>query len=180
MADVLPASPRTLLTAPRAIPHPIDTRQPAPVSASHSTTLPNITPGVRSGHLNLDTFSPVNQNGSFAFDRVLKSGDVHKRTRKTKVSSYPSILLRHIPLSNAPAPSNGNPSTLFSVPTFSHYTSLLPRSVSSNKSALTTSTPSATSKTQKAAGNTSSASSPPNAATTSKQKATQMQKHGWN
>ena len=40
---------------------------------------------VRSGHLNLDTFSPVNQNGSFAFDRVLKSGEVQKRTRKTKV-----------------------------------------------------------------------------------------------
>ncbi|KAL8770890.1 MAG: hypothetical protein Q9209_003541 [Squamulea sp. 1 TL-2023] len=40
----------------------------------------------RSGHLNLDTFSPVNQNGSFEFDRVLKSGEVYKRTRKTKVT----------------------------------------------------------------------------------------------
>jgi hypothetical protein len=40
----------------------------------------------RSGHLNLDTFSPVNQNGSFEFDRVLKSGYVQKRTRKTKVA----------------------------------------------------------------------------------------------
>lgn len=38
----------------------------------------------RSGHLNLDVFSPVNQNGSFEFDRVLKSGEVYKRTRKTK------------------------------------------------------------------------------------------------
>lgn len=40
----------------------------------------------RSGHLNLDTFSPVNQNGSFEFDRVLKSGELYKRTRKTKVT----------------------------------------------------------------------------------------------
>jgi hypothetical protein len=39
----------------------------------------------RSANLNLDTFSPVNQNGSFEFDRVLKSGYVEKRTRKTKV-----------------------------------------------------------------------------------------------
>lgn len=41
--------------------------------------------GARTGHLNLDTFSPVNQNGSFEFDRVLRSGEVYKRTRKTKV-----------------------------------------------------------------------------------------------
>ena len=40
---------------------------------------------LRSGHLSLDMFSPVNQAGSFAFDQVLKSGQVHKRTRKTKV-----------------------------------------------------------------------------------------------
>lgn len=38
----------------------------------------------RNGHLNLDNFSPVNQNGSFEFDKVLKSGLVQKRTRKTK------------------------------------------------------------------------------------------------
>lgn len=52
-----------------------------------SLSIPQPTAGVglRSGHLNLDTFSPVNQNGSFEFDRVLKSGEVHKRTRKTKV-----------------------------------------------------------------------------------------------
>jgi hypothetical protein len=41
--------------------------------------------GIRSGHLNLDTFSPVNQNGSFEFDRVLKTGTLQKRTKKTKV-----------------------------------------------------------------------------------------------
>lgn len=32
-----------------------------------------------------DSFSPVNQNGSFEFDRVIKSGYVQKRTQKTKV-----------------------------------------------------------------------------------------------
>jgi hypothetical protein len=31
--------------------------------------------------------SPVNQNGSFEFDRVIKSGNVVKRTRKTKVGT---------------------------------------------------------------------------------------------
>lgn len=45
------------------------------------------------GHLNprsrleLDTKVPVSQNGSFAADRVLKSGYVQKRTQKTKVGS---------------------------------------------------------------------------------------------
>ena len=42
----------------------------------------------RTGQLTLDTFSPVNQNGSFEFDRVLKCGYVQKRTRKTKVELY--------------------------------------------------------------------------------------------
>jgi hypothetical protein len=36
----------------------------------------------------LDTFSPVNQNGSFEFDRVIKCGYVQKRTQKTKVSPH--------------------------------------------------------------------------------------------
>lgn len=34
----------------------------------------------------LDTYvSPVNQNGSFEFDRVIKTGYVQRRTQKTKV-----------------------------------------------------------------------------------------------
>jgi hypothetical protein len=37
-----------------------------------------------------DSFSPVNQNGSFEFDRVIKSGYVQKRTQKTKVCPVPS------------------------------------------------------------------------------------------
>jgi hypothetical protein len=41
---------------------------------------------LRRNYLNLDAFSPVNEHGSFEFDRVLKTGAVHKRTRKTKVN----------------------------------------------------------------------------------------------
>ena len=53
---------------------------------SPSMSIPPSALEVRSGHLSLDTFSPVNQNGSFAFDQVLKSGEVLKRTKKTRVS----------------------------------------------------------------------------------------------
>lgn len=35
--------------------------------------------------LTLDTFSPVTQSGSYDFDRIIKQGQVLKRTRKTKV-----------------------------------------------------------------------------------------------
>ncbi|OOF97491.1 hypothetical protein ASPCADRAFT_514445 [Aspergillus carbonarius ITEM 5010] len=35
----------------------------------------------RNGHVNLDTFSPVNENGSFEFDRVLKTGKVFRRVK---------------------------------------------------------------------------------------------------
>ncbi|KAE8353005.1 hypothetical protein BDV28DRAFT_116119 [Aspergillus coremiiformis] len=35
----------------------------------------------RNGHVNLDTFSPVNANGSFEFDRVLKTGKVYRRVK---------------------------------------------------------------------------------------------------
>ncbi|KAK3989481.1 hypothetical protein QBC44DRAFT_83965 [Cladorrhinum sp. PSN332] len=41
-----------------------------------------------------DTYSPVNQNGSFEFDRVLKSGYVQKRARKTKTWRTIYIVLR--------------------------------------------------------------------------------------
>lgn len=40
---------------------------------------------LRTNNNNLNVHSPVNQNGSFEFDRVIKSGTVLKRTRKTKV-----------------------------------------------------------------------------------------------
>ena len=48
--------------------------------------IPPAPDNTQNGHLNLNTFSPVNQNGSFEFDRVLKSGEVHIRSRKTRVS----------------------------------------------------------------------------------------------
>ncbi len=67
-----PIPPRTTALS---IPPPTEVPMPPPASASR----------IRTSHLSLDTFSPVNQNGSFEFDRVLKSGYVQKRTRKTKV-----------------------------------------------------------------------------------------------
>ncbi|KAF1948700.1 PH-domain-containing protein [Byssothecium circinans] len=42
----------------------------------------------------LSVMSPVNQNGSFEFDRVIKSGTVVKRTRKTKQWKSVHIVLR--------------------------------------------------------------------------------------
>ncbi|KAL2864711.1 PH domain-containing protein [Aspergillus lucknowensis] len=39
----------------------------------------------RNGHVNLDTFSPVNENGSFEFDRVLKSKKVNRRVKPKHV-----------------------------------------------------------------------------------------------
>jgi hypothetical protein len=38
-------------------------------------------------HLILSTFSPVNENGSFEFDRVLKAGAVLRRSKNKHVSS---------------------------------------------------------------------------------------------
>jgi hypothetical protein len=51
--------------------------------------------------LSLDTFSPspVNVNGSYEFDKVLKSGYVHKRTRKTKSWKPIYLVLRPTSLS---------------------------------------------------------------------------------
>lgn len=43
------------------------------------------TPSRLRGELGLGSPSPVNQNGSFEFDRVLKAGYVQRRTQKTKV-----------------------------------------------------------------------------------------------
>lgn len=64
----------------------------APPSKHHIASIPIVAPkpnvdtttpllSFKSGHLNLDTFSPVNQNGSFEFDRVLKSGKVSRRMK---------------------------------------------------------------------------------------------------
>ena len=62
-----------------------------PLQIPPPSSVPLLTPSssskLRNSLLQLDTFSPVNQNGSFEFDRVLKSGLVQKRTRKTKVET---------------------------------------------------------------------------------------------
>lgn len=42
-------------------------------------------PPSRNGQINVDTFSPVNENGSFEFDRVLKSGRVSRRVKHKHV-----------------------------------------------------------------------------------------------
>jgi hypothetical protein len=67
-----------------------DASQPRQIPLPSKVTLPLSSSGNRivNAHLSLDTFSPVNQNGSFEFDRVLKSGYVMKRTRKTKVGTH--------------------------------------------------------------------------------------------
>ena len=62
-----PEPPPTRITLPRQVLSP-------PAVAPHQDHKP--------GHHNLDTFSPVNQNGSFEFDRVLKSGRIHRRIKK--------------------------------------------------------------------------------------------------
>ncbi|KAL8988931.1 MAG: hypothetical protein Q9177_002067 [Variospora cf. flavescens] len=46
------------------------------------------------GQARIDAFSPVNQNGSFEFDRVIKSGEVYRRTKKTKQWKKTYLVLR--------------------------------------------------------------------------------------
>jgi len=71
-------------------PKPIPTLGGLSLQPSNNRTSYSTSPAFRSGHLNLDTFSPVNQNGSFEFDRVLKRGDVQKRVEKNRVQSSPN------------------------------------------------------------------------------------------
>jgi hypothetical protein len=40
----------------------------------------------------IDIMSPVNQNGCFEFDRIIKAGTVVKRTRKTKARTPPTSM----------------------------------------------------------------------------------------
>ncbi|KZF26642.1 PH domain-like protein [Xylona heveae TC161] len=75
---------------PRSIPPRIDSK----ATSLPSIPIPSSSGPARSGHLNLDTFSPVNQNGSFEFDKVLKTGEVNKRTRKTKSWKRCHLVLR--------------------------------------------------------------------------------------
>jgi len=70
--------------AHHTIPQPIPSAGLA-VSPPNSLPMPQSFRSTRSAGLTLDTFSPVTQNGSFEFDRIVKSGVVSKRRRKTKV-----------------------------------------------------------------------------------------------
>lgn len=64
-------------------------------SPSPSIDIPrkSFTDRIRS-RLTLETQSPVNQNGSFEFDRVIKGGYVQKRTQKTKAWKTVYLVLR--------------------------------------------------------------------------------------
>ncbi|CZT40670.1 related to PH domain protein [Rhynchosporium secalis] len=83
-------------TAESARPRPISTPSALQITLPSSVTQPSSMSAsrIRNSHLGLDTFSPVNQNGSFEFDRVLKSGVVSKRTRKTKAWKSIYLVLR--------------------------------------------------------------------------------------
>jgi hypothetical protein len=65
---VLPANTKDTTISQSFVNLPLNTANPSAEARAH-----------------LDPFtSPVNQNGSFEFDRVVKSGTLHKRTQKTK------------------------------------------------------------------------------------------------
>lgn len=65
---------------------PAGPAKPSPLAVS----VPVPASKVRNSVLAPDAFSSsvVTENGSYEFDRVLKSGYVRKRTRKTKVSEH--------------------------------------------------------------------------------------------
>ena len=89
MAQIYQSAPLLQPTATTRAPAPANLQlppNPRPISFSAPTK----------GLLNLGTFSPVNQNGSFEFDRVLKSGRVQRRVKKRgswKPSWKPSFLV---------------------------------------------------------------------------------------
>lgn len=107
------------------------TSEPRPINASDSKERPlslagpsHYSPCFRTGHLNLDTFSPVNEHGSFEFDRVLKRGKVFGKIKSRHVSvthaKDPSIIpiddielnLQKVPIDlNRHSKHPGNPAT---------------------------------------------------------------------
>lgn len=131
MADMLTSNQQPLTIDPPAIPLTIQTRLQPP-QQNVTISQPPFAP--RSSHLDLHPFSPVNQKGHFEFDRVLMSGVVRKRTRKTKVLQ---ILRFSVAFMN-PAEayelthSNGSHTTLSSAPTSSQSTNPPPKNASSN------------------------------------------------
>lgn len=85
----------------QARPPPLATSQRTERSANitippTSISLPPHNPALRfKNHVSIDSYSPVNQNGSFEFDRVIKSGYLQKRTTKTKI--WKSVYLVYRP-----------------------------------------------------------------------------------
>ncbi|KAI5205811.1 PH-domain-containing protein [Aureobasidium subglaciale] len=77
-----------------APPRPGDGHSNIRITPPNDESLPSSVQNLRGGQLTLDTFSPVNQNGSFEFDRIIKSGQLSKRTRKTKSWKPIYIVLR--------------------------------------------------------------------------------------
>ncbi|KAF2201377.1 PH domain-like protein [Delitschia confertaspora ATCC 74209] len=74
---------------------PIPIRAPAPLNTALNT--PRQQPrveAIKTDQGSLAVLSPVNQNGSFEFDRVIKSGTALKRTRKTKAWKPIYLVLR--------------------------------------------------------------------------------------
>ncbi|KAK4106906.1 PH-domain-containing protein [Parathielavia hyrcaniae] len=67
-----------------------DERTPQPIPVPPRTIAPE---QKRQSRLAVDPYSPVNQNGSFEFDRVIKSGYVQKRTQKTKMQTWRTIYI---------------------------------------------------------------------------------------
>ncbi|KAI9698677.1 MAG: hypothetical protein M1836_003787 [Candelina mexicana] len=108
MTDVLSLQTHSTSSQPRRIPAATPNLHILP---SSSRSLPQHVRGTQNGHLSLDTFSPVNQNGSFEFDRVLKSGEswkpIHLVLRPDLLSFYKNereSKLRHkIPLAELTA-----------------------------------------------------------------------------
>ena len=70
-------------TQPRTIP---GSRSTAPNAATLSIPQ-NILPHQPHARSPYTALSPVTQNGSYEFDRIIKAGEVLKRTRKTKAST---------------------------------------------------------------------------------------------
>lgn len=90
--------------------------RPQEVAFTARSSCENNAPNRRS-RLPLDTsVAPVNQNGCFEIDRVIKSGCVQKRTQKTKVrcASQNNIRLFFLPvLTRCVVHRTGRPFTLF-------------------------------------------------------------------
>ncbi|KAI3337156.1 PH-domain-containing protein [Xylariaceae sp. AK1471] len=89
------AETATQCLPPQTTGEPLPSRRTTIAIPSNSITLPiNTAMNRLRNHLALSTSSPVNQNGSFEFDRVIKSGYVQKRTQKTKVWKSVYLVLR--------------------------------------------------------------------------------------